>query len=98
MQPVPGEPSRLALISFDQTLKVYAKIVAIPQKGEDKGCSVEATLLTPGAELVVIEATGFPANADIVMDSDSEAIVTKPKARQTRTDATSVHSCPSKKA
>ncbi len=72
LQPVPGEPSRLALISSDQALKVYAKIVAIPQKGEDKGCSVEATLLTPGAELVVIEATGFPANADIVMDSDSE--------------------------
>jgi len=72
LKPVPGEPSRLALISADQAIKLYAKIVPIPLKGEDKGCSVEAVLLTPGFELVAIEATGFPPNTDIVMDTDSE--------------------------
>ena len=41
-------------------------------KGEDKGCSVKATLLTPGSELVEIEGAGFAAKADISMDSDSE--------------------------
>jgi hypothetical protein len=72
LKPVPGEPSRLALISADQAIKLYAKIVPIPLKGEDKGCSVEAVLLTPGSELVAIEATGFPANTDVVMDTESE--------------------------
>jgi hypothetical protein len=72
LKPVPGEPSRLALISSDQSTKLYAKIVPIPLKDEDKGCSVEAVLLTPGSELVAIEATGFPSNTDIVMDTDSE--------------------------
>ena len=72
LKPVPGEPSRLALISADQSIKVFAKIVPIPLRGEDNGCSVEAVLLTPGAELVLIEGTGFPPNSDIVLDSESE--------------------------
>jgi hypothetical protein len=72
VKPVPGEPSRVALISSDQTIKVYAKVVAIPLKGEDKGCGIEAVLLTPGSELMAIESSGFPANTDVVMNSDSE--------------------------
>ncbi len=72
LRPIPGEPSRLALISADQSIKIFAKIVPNPLKGEDKGCSVEAVLLTPGSELVLIEGTGFPPNSDIVLDSESE--------------------------
>ncbi len=72
LKPVPGEPSRLALISADQSIKVFAKIVPIPLRGEDQGCSVEAVLLTPGSELVAIEATGFPANTDVVLDTELE--------------------------
>jgi hypothetical protein len=62
----------LALISADQSIKIFAKIVPIPLRGEDKGCSVEAVLLTPGSELVAVEAIGFPPNTDIAMDTDSE--------------------------
>ena len=29
-------------------------------------------MLTPGAELVLIEGSGFPANSELKMDSDSE--------------------------
>jgi len=72
LRPVPGEPSRLALVSADQSIKLYAKIVPIPLRGEDKGCSVEAVLLMPGSELVLIEGVGFPPNSDIVLDSESE--------------------------
>ncbi len=72
LRPVPGEPVRLGLISTDQSTKVFAKIVPEPMRGEDKGCRVEAILLTPGSELVAIEGSGFSANADVVMDSDSE--------------------------
>ena len=72
LRPVPGEPVRLGLVSMEGSIKVFAKFVPLLLKGEDKGCSVEAVLLTPGAELVEIEGAGFPANADIAMDSDSE--------------------------
>jgi hypothetical protein len=72
LKPVSGEPSRLALISADQSIKIFAKIVPIPLRGEDKGCTVEAVLLTPGAEIVFIEGTGFPPNSEVVMDSESE--------------------------
>jgi len=72
LRPVPGEPARFGLVSIDGSIKVFAKIVPLPMKGEDKGCKVEVVLLTPGTELVEIEGSGFPANADIAMDSDSE--------------------------
>ena len=72
LRPVPGEPARFGLVSMDGSIKVFAKIVPLPLKGEDKGCSVEAVLLTPGSELVLIEGTGFPPNSDIVLDSESE--------------------------
>jgi hypothetical protein len=70
-QPIPGEPFRVGLFSPDG-VKVLAKVVPLPLRGEDGGCTVEATLLTPGAEAVLIEGAGFPANGDLVMDSSSE--------------------------
>jgi hypothetical protein len=72
LRPIPGEPVRLGLVSADGATKVFAKVVPVPLRGEDRGCSVEATLLTPGAELVLIEGLGFPSNGDITMNSESE--------------------------
>ncbi len=72
VQPVPGEPLRLGLVSQDGATKVFAKVVPIPLRGEDRGCAVEGVLLTPGAELVLIEGSGFPPNGEVEMDSDSE--------------------------
>jgi hypothetical protein len=70
--PVPGEPVRLGLVSADGATKVFAKLVPRPLRGEDHGCSVEATLLTPAAEIILIEGSGFPPNSDLVLDSNSE--------------------------
>jgi len=72
LNPVPGEPSRLGLISSDQSAKIFAKIVPLPMRGEDKGCSVEAILLTPGSELIAIEGSGFAPNSVVAMDTVSE--------------------------
>jgi hypothetical protein len=72
VSPAPGEPLRLALVSVDGATKVFAKTVPVPLLGEDRGCTVEATILTPAAELVLIEGSGFSANGDITMDSSSE--------------------------
>jgi hypothetical protein len=71
-QPAPGEPVRLGLLSADGAIKVFAKMVPVPLRGEDRGCIVEGVLLTPGSELVLIEGSGFPANSELTMDSDSE--------------------------
>jgi len=70
--PIPGEPVRIALISADGATKVFSKLVPIPLSGDDRGCRVEATLLTPGAELVLIEGSGFPPNSDVTMESESQ--------------------------
>jgi hypothetical protein len=67
----PGEPVRLGLVSADGATKVFAKLVPVPLRGEEGGCSVEAILLTPGAEAVLIVGSGFPSNSDIAMDSES---------------------------
>lgn len=70
--PVPGEPVRLGLVSASGAIKVFAKIVPVPLRGEDRGCTVEGVLLTPGSELVLIGGSGFPPNSELTMDSDSE--------------------------
>ena len=71
-QPALGEPVRLGLVSASGAMKVFTKIVPVPLRGEDRGCMVEGVLLTPGSELVLIEGSGFPANSELTMDSDSE--------------------------
>jgi hypothetical protein len=72
VQPVPGEPVRVGLISADGTMKVFAKIVPVPVDGQDRNCRIEATLLTPAGELILIEASGLGANSDVYFDSESE--------------------------
>lgn len=71
LTPAAGEPVRLALISANNQIRVFAKVVPNPIRGKDKSCSVEATLLTPGAELVLLEGEGFPPNTQVTMSSNS---------------------------
>lgn len=71
-RPAPGEPLRLGVVSSDGAVKAFAKIVPVPLEGEDKGCGVSAALLTPGAELLFVEGTGFAPNSELTMATDSE--------------------------
>jgi hypothetical protein len=59
-------------------------MVPIPLQGEDKGCTVQGILLTPGSELVLIEGAGFPAASELTMDSSSEG---EKHGEKTKTDA-----------
>jgi hypothetical protein len=70
-QPVPGEPLRLGLVSNDGASRVFAKLVPVPLAAADRGCRIEAVLLLPGAEVVLVVGSGFPPDADLTMDSDS---------------------------
>jgi hypothetical protein len=72
LRPSAGEPIRIGVISEDGTVKAFAKIVPRPYVAEDKSCRVMATLLTPRAELLYVEGTGFTAGTEIAMLTDSE--------------------------
>lgn len=71
LTPIPGEPTRLGLVSADQKDRVFLKIVPVPNEAVDKQCHIESVLLTPGAEAVAIEAKGFRPNADLTIETSS---------------------------
>jgi hypothetical protein len=78
MHAAPGEPVRMALISTDSSVKLFTKTVPVPLEGKDRGCRVEAILLTAGAEAVMLEADGFAPNSELTILSLS--------GTETRTD------------
>lgn len=78
---VPGEPARFGLVAVDNSTKTFGKFVPVPLRGTASGCTAEAFLLTPGAELVIVEGSGFPVNSEIAMDSDSEGEIHSQKAK-----------------
>jgi hypothetical protein len=66
-----GESRRFALISDDQKSKALATVVAFPITGKDAGCSLDALLGTPDADVVLVTGSGFPPNTGVPMSSDS---------------------------
>ena len=71
--PAQGEPLRFALVAQDDpNLRAAVKLVPIPNSGADRGCRVEAVRLTPHAELISVEASGFPANTEVNIIQNSE--------------------------
>jgi hypothetical protein len=80
--PIAGEPVRMALISNDGTVKVFAKVVPVPLRGKDHSCTLDVTLLSPGSEIISIEGAGFDPDTELTVTSDSgkEHIVSTKKA------------------
>ncbi len=72
LNPVPGEPARLGLISPDQSARALVTFVPVPLQGTDTGCKVQIVLLTPASELLLVEGSGFAPGSDINMTSESE--------------------------
>ncbi len=67
-----GEPTRIALVSMeDPNVKAAVKIVPIPNESIDNGCHVQSVLLLLDAVAIAIEASGFPANAKLQLESRS---------------------------
>ena len=54
-----GEPKRVGLISRDKTAQVFASVVPFPNRATDAGCVLEARLVTPNAEAVMLFGSGF---------------------------------------
>jgi len=74
MQAGLGEVKRLALIADDKSAKVFASVVPFPNRAAEGGCTLEATLVTPKAEAVMLSAAGFKPGItlDIEMNSEGE--------------------------
>lgn len=74
MQAGLGEVKRVALMTEDKSIHAFASAVPFSNRAGDGGCTVEATLVTPKAEAVMLSATGFkPGNAlEIEMNSEGE--------------------------
>lgn len=68
---LPGEPVRLGLISHDGKIKMFARLIPEPLANTDRGCTLNAIVLEPNAEILWFEASGFAANAPITIDSVS---------------------------
>jgi hypothetical protein len=43
----------------------------VPNEGRDKGCRVQAVVLGPKAEIVIVEGGGFAPGAKLTMESNS---------------------------
>lgn len=54
-----GEPKRFGFVSQDGRTKAFISVIPFPIAGTDRGCSVEAILLTPNAEAMLIHGSGF---------------------------------------
>lgn len=70
-QPAKGEPLMLSLISTDGKYKAFVSVVPSPISGEDKGCQITVTRLSPGFEIALVEGRGFPANSELAWQSNS---------------------------
>jgi hypothetical protein len=69
--PMPGEVSRLNLVSSDKKAVSSFSVVPKPMIHENHGCSVEAVRLMPHFELAVIRAKGFRPKEDLQFASKS---------------------------
>ncbi|SRR5260370_5216057 len=66
-----GEPYRFQLTSKDGKYKTFVSVVPFPIAGSDQGCSVEAILLLPDAEAVLLQGKGFSPESTIHINIDS---------------------------
>jgi hypothetical protein len=82
LSPKNGEPLRFGLFAkTDQTVRAVFNYVPFPIAATDKGCKAEAVILEPGAGLVHIEGSGFPAGATVTLNSEASGKSAQKKLR-----------------
>ncbi|HUB18664.1 MAG TPA: hypothetical protein VL990_08515 [Acidobacteriaceae bacterium] len=67
----PGEAVRVALVTEDRKRHVAASTIPFPIANEDKGCRLQVILGMKDAGLVLIDGTGFPANAALKLEAST---------------------------
>jgi hypothetical protein len=67
-----GEAKRFALVAADGQAKAFLAVVPFPIRAKDHGCSLEILRLLRDSEAILVRGSGFPPNAAIAAESDSE--------------------------
>lgn len=67
-----GEAKRYSVVSEDRQFKADGSIVPFPVTGADRGCSVEAVLLLPGGQAMLLHGTGFASHSTLHISGVSE--------------------------
>jgi hypothetical protein len=81
MQAGLGEVKRVALITEDRSIHAFASVAPFPNRATDGGCTVEATLVTPKAEAVMLTATGFKPGIALDIEMNSEGEIQHPSGK-----------------
>ena len=81
MQAGLGEVKRVALITDDKSIHAFANVVPFPNRATDNGCTVEATLVTPKAEAVMLSATGFKPETALDIEMNPEGEIQRPAGK-----------------
>ncbi len=67
-----SEPKRFALISDDDShQKGFVAAVPFPNTTTDSACRLESIIGTPNGELTFVQGSGFQANEELIVDSES---------------------------
>jgi hypothetical protein len=75
-----GETKRVGLVASDKAANAYASVVPFRNRGTDGACILEATLVTPNAEAVMLSGSGFKPNARLDVEITSEGEKQHPAA------------------
>jgi hypothetical protein len=81
MQAGLGEVKRVALVAEDKSAHAFASIVPFPNRATDGGCTLEATLVTPKSEAVMLSASGFKPGAALSIEMNSEGEIQHPSGK-----------------
>jgi hypothetical protein len=81
MQAGLGEVKRVALITEDKSVHVFASVVPFPNRVTDAACTLEETLVTPKAEAVMLAATGFKPGVALDIEMNSEGEIQHPSGK-----------------
>lgn len=95
--PVSGEPQRVGLISPDHKVQVFAKVTPIPLRVVQNGCTLDATMLAPAGQVVLLDASGFASGTDFAFSSNSEGDIVKGAKKTTKDGTFSTALAPFKK-
>jgi hypothetical protein len=79
-----GEPVRFALFTERDGIVAMGRIIVNPIEAEDKGCRLQSILAVGGAEVVLVEGTGFPDRSTVEITSESDS---NPQTAKFKTDA-----------
>ncbi|MBZ5650044.1 MAG: hypothetical protein LAO18_06125 [Acidobacteriia bacterium] len=68
-----GEPKKIALISDDGQLHVFAQAVPFPIEASDGPCRISGVMEGPAYEAVAVFVTGLQPKEDLLVDTQSES-------------------------